>query len=316
MLEQSDALSDVLGAMRVSGQLVLAHRYGTPWAVAIPSSQALASLTAQPATTRVVAFHLVLRGRLSVSIKRRAQVVRAGQIVVCFGGAAHRLRCGRAGPAIDLLDVLNGARRPPEPESPQDGTEIICGVLSLKNTALNPLMAALPDLLVAGFERGHLEPFVRLLRAELDAHSPGQSFVMARVLEVLCGGLVRAHLEGLPREEIGFLGALRDHQIRTAVEHIHAEPSRGWTLEALAQVAFLSRSRFAARFLSVVGLSPMRYLMQWRMNIAMRALGYSDASVEQVALQVGYESLPAFSRAFSRCVGVSPSAYRREAARC
>jgi AraC-like DNA-binding protein len=55
----------------------------------------------------------------------------------------------------------------------------------------------------------------------------------------------------------------------------------------------------------------MQYLSRWRMQIAARRLRDSDSKVVDIALEVGYENEPAFSRAFRREVGESPGAWRR-----
>jgi AraC-like DNA-binding protein len=56
---------------------------------------------------------------------------------------------------------------------------------------------------------------------------------------------------------------------------------------------------------------PMQYLAQWRMQLAAARLRDTDAKLVEIALDVGYESEAAFSRAFRRLVGVAPGAWRR-----
>jgi AraC-like DNA-binding protein len=59
-------------------------------------------------------------------------------------------------------------------------------------------------------------------------------------------------------------------------------------------------------------MPPMQYLTNWRMQIASRLLTQSSASMASIALDSGYESEAAFSRAFKRAVGVPPSLWRRQ----
>jgi transcriptional regulator GlxA family with amidase domain len=56
----------------------------------------------------------------------------------------------------------------------------------------------------------------------------------------------------------------------------------------------------------------MHYLANWRMQLASGLLAGSSASVASVALEVGYESEAAFSRAFRRATGLPPAAWRRQ----
>lgn len=95
-----------------------------------------------------------------------------------------------------------------------------------------------------------------------------------------------------------------------AIVAMHRQPDRDWTVAQLAKEASSSRSVFARRFLLATGVSPLRYLTELRMRLAVRKLSREGQSVEEVASQLGYGSLAAFSRAFKRTVGVSPGACR------
>ncbi len=105
-----------------------------------------------------------------------------------------------------------------------------------------------------------------------------------------------------------------DPAVATAVERIHAEPERAWTVTSLAREAALSRSAFARRFALAVGEPPGAYLAHWRMTIAGRLLRDSDLNLAAVARRVGYASEFAFAKAFKRDYGMAPGAYRRQLA--
>ncbi|CDX14038.1 Putative AraC-like transcription regulator (fragment) [Mesorhizobium sp. ORS 3324] len=68
---------------------------------------------------------------------------------------------------------------------------------------------------------------------------------------------------------------------------VHEEPPRPWTVEALANLAGLSRSAFVARFLEVVGQMPLRYLAAWRLDLAADQLRAGVARIGEIALTVG-----------------------------
>jgi AraC-like DNA-binding protein len=95
---------------------------------------------------------------------------------------------------------------------------------------------------------------------------------------------------------------------------LHAQPAHPWTAEALAKEACLSRSAFAERFGSTLGMPPISYLAQWRMLLAGQRLRESADTIAQIASSVGYESESTFSRAFAREMGLAPGAWRKGSA--
>nr|WP_284041396.1 helix-turn-helix transcriptional regulator [Halomonas olivaria] len=108
---------------------------------------------------------------------------------------------------------------------------------------------------------------------------------------------------------VGWLFALGDQRIAAAIGAIHASPGSRWTLPKLAQEAGMSRSKFALRFKSISGTSPIEYLTRWRMMIACHRLTSSLEPISKIALSLGYESEAAFSTAFKRLIGCSPRRY-------
>ena len=122
---------------------------------------------------------------------------------------------------------------------------------------------------------------------------------------------VRTWLRQQPPRAAGWLGALRDPSIGAALGLIHQAPEKRWTVPALSAAVGLSRSPFAAKFTALVGQPPMVYLKQWRLQLAATLLRQQTVALSSVAERVGFESTPAFSRAFTRSFGVSPGRYRR-----
>ena len=85
-------------------------------------------------------------------------------------------------------------------------------------------------------------------------------------------------------------------------------------MDELAREVALSRSALAERFTSLVGESPIQYLLRWRLALAAQALRSSGEAIVRIAAHSGYESEAAFSRAFKREFGVPPAAWRRAGA--
>ena len=108
----------------------------------------------------------------------------------------------------------------------------------------------------------------------------------------------------------GWLAGLRDPLVSRALTLLHARPAHAWTLEELAAQAAASRSTLVDRFSALLGCPPIQYLTQWRMQIAAKRLADPGVKIATIAHEVGYDSEAAFSRAFKRFVGRSPSHWR------
>jgi AraC-like DNA-binding protein len=122
---------------------------------------------------------------------------------------------------------------------------------------------------------------------------------------------IRRYLDSLAAGRTGWLAGLRDPMVGRALVVLHDRPTVPWTVERLAKDIGVSRSSLADRFTHIVGQPPMRYLAQWRMQLASRLLADGTTKVSAVALDVGYQSEAAFSRAFKEVVGVPPATWRR-----
>ena len=140
---------------------------------------------------------------------------------------------------------------------------------------------------------------------------PGRGVILAELAQLLFVNSLRAYLALAPENDRGWLRGLGDARLASALARMHAEPSRDWSLDDLAQTAAMSRTSFAVRFRNVMGMPPLTYLTNWRMHIAERDL-CAGASVAQVAEMAGYTSESAFSHAFKRTMGLAPGLCRRE----
>jgi AraC family transcriptional regulator, alkane utilization regulator len=75
----------------------------------------------------------------------------------------------------------------------------------------------------------------------------------------------------------------------------------------------VSRSVLAQRFTDLVGEAPMRYLANWRMQLAKQMMREGARNIQEIATRVGYDSEAAFNRAFKRATGFPPAAWRKGA---
>lgn len=174
----------------------------------------------------------------------------------------------------------------------------------------NPLVSALPDrieLEISG--DAEMQSLAALLIAENLAKRCGAGSVINRLCEVLLVRLLRAQV-GMGSTDVGLLGGLADDRLSRAIVAMHEHPGRVWRIDQLAEIAGLSVSRFAGRFTSTVGQTPMAYLRHWRMVLARQDVEQGDR-IQVVASRYGYASSEAMTRAFKRQYGSSPTALRR-----
>ncbi|MFG3338313.1 helix-turn-helix transcriptional regulator [Glycomyces sp. NPDC048151] len=89
--------------------------------------------------------------------------------------------------------------------------------------------------------------------------------------------------------------------------------ARPLDVPALARVALMSPAHFSRQFRATFGETPHRYLQRRRIERACAMLRDSDATVTEIGLAVGFDSLGTFSRTFSALIGRSPTVYRAQA---
>jgi transcriptional regulator GlxA family with amidase domain len=193
-------------------------------------------------------------------------------------------------------------------------TDLVCGGVRFDHPAARHLVEALPALIHIESSRMPRSDWMRatleLIAEETREVRPGSEAVVSRLCDIVVIQAIRAWIERDPAAQSGWLGALRDEQIGSAIARVHAAPGREWTVAALADEACMSRSAFSARFTELVGEPAMRYVTRWRMLHALDLLETRNTTVAAVGRDVGYDSEAAFSRAFKRVIGTPPGAVR------
>jgi AraC-like DNA-binding protein len=191
--------------------------------------------------------------------------------------------------------------------APAEGSDFVCASLDWEGGEHHPLARALPPLVILPLTQvPELHHTLALLFAETGRVLCGQRLMADRLFEVLMLQLLRWLLDhaaqaGMPR---GLLTGLGHPKLARALVALHERPGDPWTLDAMAQVAGMSRSAFAACFKEEVGEPPAEYLLRWRSSLAQRMLREGHA-LKLVAERLGY-SPNALSRAFGQVVGSSP----------
>jgi len=327
-----DVLSDVLRAVRLRGALFYYIEGVDPWvAGAPPAGEIIPAI--MPGADHMIEFHGIAGGSCWASVSGEPPIrLAAGDVVLFPQGDAHVLS---SAPELRPEQVDHGVYFTPRPPrlpfslsaSEQGVTTarldggghvhatIACGFLGLDARPFNPLIAALPRVmhmpgLAAGGE-SWIAHFLRTVVDESNRRRPGGEAVLERMSELMFVEVLRRYVDGLPSGQTGWLAGMRDPGVGRALALLHERPSERWTLESLGEEAALSRSVLHERFTHFIGQPPMRYLGQWRIQLAARRLRDSDAKLIEIALEVGYESEAALSRAFRRLMGEAPGTWRR-----
>jgi AraC-like DNA-binding protein len=196
--------------------------------------------------------------------------------------------------------------------SGRDPVQFVCGFLACDARPFNPLLTTLPRMLYMKKSAGYsamLEQFMGCALAESTIPRAGGEVVLARLSELMFVELVREYIASRDAVGPGWLSGLRDEVVGRALSALHARPAHPWTIESIAQAVGASRSALAVRFVAYVGMPPMQYLAQWRMQLAAVRLA-GPSTLASIAEEVGYGSEAAFSRAFKKIVGVAPARWR------
>lgn len=313
-----DALSDALRIVRLTGAVFFDVHARPAWAVQSPASPAFAATL--PECERIFAFHFLLEGSAWGQILEAGSApfhLAPGQAVIVTGGREHVMSSApgmSAAPRFDLYRRRVDQRLPyvlaTGPEAgPWSGpeTRLSCGFLGFDARPFNPVLEALPALLVVDLD----DELVRMALAESEATTPGGETILARMSELLFLQAIRQHLATLPEDATGWLSGLRDRHVGAALSLMHARPAARWTLDGLAHEVGLSRTVFAERFAAIVGLPAMQYLATWRLQRAAFLMEAQGLAIAEAAAEVGYESEAAFSRAFRKRMGMPPGEWRR-----
>lgn len=188
-------------------------------------------------------------------------------------------------------------------------TVILSGTYRTLGETSERLLAALPSIVTVANDPWN-SPLIPLLDDEIVRDQPGQVAVLDRLLDLLLTSALRNWFASLEGKAPGWYRAYDDPIVGRALALLHQKPARPWTVGALAAETGIPRSSLARRFTELVGESPMSYLTGWRLALAADLLAEDRGTVEDVAQQVGYATAFAFSAAFKRVRGISPSEYR------
>jgi AraC-like DNA-binding protein len=299
-------LTEMLRGLKIEGVDYVRCRMTEPWGLVFP---------ARPKAQ----FHFVAeRGCWLRTLDNAWVRLEPGDAVLLPRGAEHALasspdafpapveNCQFEPVCCGILDTCSGGNRNGEE------TVLFGAGMTFNLDSQHPLLLMMPELMQM-HELATDEPAIpHLLEAmtsELALDRVGAGGMLTRLADVVAAALIRNWVEK-GCGSAGWVAAARDPGIGRVLAAIHRDPTRDWTVEALANVMHASRSAFALRFANVVGQTPARYVAQLRMQEAKQWLVRDRLKIAVVARRLGYESEAAFSRAFKRIIGAPPSHFR------
>jgi len=314
-----DALSDVLREAHLTGGVFLQAQFFAPWCMAARIAPEHCAPLLGPAS-HLIPYHYVAEGEIQVRVQGEpAFVLKPGDVVLFPRNDLHLMGSDLELPSVLARDIM---------QPPKDGglfsihhggagarARLVCGFLGCDDAHGNPVISALPAAIRLSIDESGSADWIRstfeYAAREVAACRPGSETVLAKLSELLFVEAVRRYAETLPEGQSGWLAGLRDPHVARALALMHRDRTRSWTVDELGREVGLSRSALAERFTRLIGVAPMHYLANWRMQVAAQELRNRNATLAQVAGKVGYESEAAFSRAFKKAFGTAPAAWRR-----
>jgi len=304
-----DVLADIFETIQLKGTFYFRTHFSPPWGTTVARH------------ARAARFHCVVQGHCWIWVEGGVPVeLSAGDFVLVPSGASHRLTDEPDRDAPPLETVLECAGYRGEAllalgqGDPAAATQLVCGHFTFGDGTDHAILRALPPLIrIRAAQRANRAWFneaLSLLVKQVFSNEPGALVAVTRLSEILFIEAIRFAGDDAP-ELRRLLDGFTDARIGRAIALVHKQPAHPWTVKELAREVGMSRTRFADRFHDLIGLAPMTYLTEWRLQRAAVALRTSHRSVAEIAYASGYVSQAAFTRTFKERFGRSPNAFRK-----
>jgi len=256
-------------------------------------------------------FTIILQGECLIALDGKEPVkLRQGDFVLLPSTPPFALY-SHSGVECPLREPLTVTVRHGDQDGDPDFVSL-GGTFHIEKVNAPLLLALLPDIIhirASEAGAGRLGRIIALIMDECTTEAPGKDMIVQRLLEVLLVEALRRCSIGPDAVSASFLAGMRDPGLARALRAMHADVRSAWTVSALAGIAGMSRSAFAARFREALGCGPIEYFTRWRMALAKDALMRGAKTLDGIADEIGYESASAFSTAFRKRLGCSPGRF-------
>jgi AraC-like DNA-binding protein len=318
---ERDVLAETLREVRLTGSVFLSARFTAPFGIISPKRYD--GSTPMARLRHISVFHLIAAGGCTVELATgERRDVSAGDLLLVPFADAHKFWNGenvdmmladdvvRPSPLKGMWSINHGGGGPE--------TKMVCGFIESSEFLFAPVFRTLPPLLIDRPDDDKVSAVitstVKEILALADTAAPGSEIMLGRLMELLFIEVVRRYAARLPAKATGWFAALHDPLVGRALQFVHADPARRWTVDGLARESGSSRTVLAERFNEILGQAPIEYVTNWRMQLAAERIRTSKDSLAAIAADVGYGSLPAFNRAFKRVTGTTPGQWREGSA--
>ncbi|MBE7637123.1 helix-turn-helix domain-containing protein [Sneathiella sp. P13V-1] len=306
-MDTNDLLSEVFSMLRISSEVYFRTSMAGEYAVEVPQEN------------RRVRFHIVLRGSCWLCIPGEEPIqLSEGDVALVPNGASQSIKATPELQPSNLSDLINKGAIQNNILTVGEGVEtvsLLCGFCQFDEAIEHPAIYLLPAYIhLRQKDLGDspwLSTAMKLLSLEANLRNQGSTAIISRLVEVIFIQTIRQATQNNDLLSNGFARALSDKYLSKALSVIHTEPQNKWRVEDLAKIAGMSRASFAKKFSDEVGRTPIEYLRDWRLLKARRLLHSSSLSIDEIAEQCGYESLPSFSKLFKNRFEMGPSTYRK-----
>ncbi len=302
-------INELLLGMRLSGLSYRCVQVAPPFGIHFDNARQFAH------------FHFVTQGPVLLTVGHDHQWLQTGDAVLLPRGGDHHLlsspdvesRDIEQIDAIPLCDSVSHVDTCRDPIDKREAVHLFSGCMQFDLGGMQPLISMMPTVMHVGTllsRYPEILPMLEAMAREARLERAGAAGILSRLADVVAASIVRGWVECGCSDIGGWVEALHDPRLGRVIAAIHRAPGHDWTVAEMASAMGSSRSVFAEKFRAALGVSPLGYVTQLRMQLASQWIGEKGLSIEQVADRLGYGSQAAFSRAFKRETGQTPGAVR------
>ncbi|MGR5559463.1 AraC family transcriptional regulator [Vibrio fortis] len=298
--------SSPLSELKMSSVFYTHSTMKQPWGIKMPSI---------PSSTM---FHLILEGEAIVIVDGTQIKLNAGDFILLPRGTGHDIVDINKSAATDLfendIEEITEHYERLTTKGPGDTTTTLCGTVLFENEVTTSVITSMPEfVLIDSRSQAHdtIKSVVQAIHRETKNEEYGSELVVSKLADVLILQCIRAWIDQVSDDNQGWIMAHTDKRLSRAMKRIHSDSAANIDIETLADISGMSRTSFIEYFKKTVGETPKKYITDWRLSLAREKLLHSKTHILNVALDVGYQSEAAFSRAYKNKYGESPSTTKK-----
>lgn len=264
-----------------------------------------------------IGFHVAVQGEAFIQSKllKKSLHLKNGDIALMARGHEHIVSTEEkiSNKLLSKAEFVNEYKAE-QKNSGKSRLSLVSGAYQFWNEPIHPFFKDLPDWYIIRSEDienfDSLQITLNLLSREISLQELGSENIVSSLLDIMFSFIMRRIVESKAVEPKTWGFAMNDSQIKKAIELLHTDCAKAWSLDELAKQVGLSRAGFAQKFKKTLGDTPLSYLTTVRMQKAMELLSSGDDNIETIANAVGYSDAFSFSKVFKKKTGLPPREFR------